>query len=232
MVRFGVGISKTARLEGSGGWHYSQLSSPEHLVPFDLTLTLTPNCFLTIVAAGGYRVEELELRPLAEAYPWAAFPDPLLDDHGWFADFTATFSLQRSLSLQAGANLDFTRAAPWPPTTRTRPPGYSSLDQVSATMAAVEAELRWTPAPDSYLAAGWRMEMAQHPPFTPGQQIRLEGGLGSAKWGARGSLVFNMGSLPPPPELHPDARALPRSLLPAQRRRSGSRLSWRTCSPP
>jgi hypothetical protein len=200
LARFGVEISKAARLEGSAGWHYSQLSSPEHLVPFGLTLSLTPNSYLSIVASGGYRVEELDLRQLAEAYPWAVFPDPLLDDHGWFADFTATFSLQRSFSLQAGANLSWPRAAPWPQTTPDPATGLFLLDQEDAAMAAVEAELRWTPARDSYLAAGWRMEMAQHPPFTPGQQIRLEGGLGSAKWGARGTLVFNMGYLPPPPD--------------------------------
>ena len=66
LLRFGVDISKAARLEGSGGWHWSQFSSPEHLLPFDLTLTLTPNAFLSVVAAGGYRVEELDLRRLAE----------------------------------------------------------------------------------------------------------------------------------------------------------------------
>jgi len=196
-VRFGVEISKTARLEGSGGWHWSQFSSPEHLVPFDLTLSLTPNSYLSIVAAGGYRVEELDLRELAEAYPWAAFPDPLLDNHGWFADFTATFSLQRSFSLQAGANLSWPQAAPWPTTTQDVTSGLFPMDQVQAARAAVEASLRWTPARDSYLAAGWRLEMAEYPPFTPGQQIRLEGGLGSAKWGAHGTLLFDVGYLPP-----------------------------------
>ncbi len=198
LARFGVEISKAARLEGSGGWHWSQYSSPEHLFPFDLTLTLTPNSYLTVAASGGYRVEELDLRRLAEEDPWAAFPVPLLDDHGWFADFTAIFSLQRSFSLQAGLNLDWPRAAPWPDTVQD-PSGLYPLIQQEAARAAVQASLRWTPARDSYLAAGWRLEMAQYPDFTPGNQLWLEGGLGSTRWGAHGSLRFMTGYLPTTP---------------------------------
>jgi hypothetical protein len=196
-ARFGVEISKAARLEGSGGWHWSQFSSPEHLVPFDLTLTLTPNSFLSVVAVGGYRVEEFDLRQLAETYPWAAFPDPLLDDHGWFADLNATLSLQRAFSVQAGARLSWPRAAPWPQTTQDPASGLFPMDQEQTAWAAVEASLRWTPARESYLAAGWRMEMAQYPAFTPGNLLWLEGGLGSAKWGAHGSLRFMTGFQPP-----------------------------------
>jgi hypothetical protein len=200
LARFGVEISKAARLEGSAGWHWSQFSSPEHLVPFDLALTLTPNSFLSFVASGGYRVEELELRELAEAYPWAAFPDPLLDDHGWFADFNATLSLQRSFSLQAGARLSLPREDLWP-RVEPPPPDLYPMDQREATRIAVETSLRWTPARESYLAAGWRMEMAQYPAFTPGNQLWLEGGLGSRKWGAHGSLVYRTGYSPNTPEV-------------------------------
>jgi hypothetical protein len=199
LARFGVEISKAARLEGSGGWHWSQFSSPEHLFPFDLSLTLTPNSYLSVVASGGYRVEELDLRQLAEDDPWVAFPASLLDDHGWFADFTATFSLQRSFSLQAALNLDWPRAAPWPGTSQDAS-GLYPLDQQAAGRAAVETSLRWTPARDSYLTVGWHMEMAQYPDFSPGNQLWLEGGLASAKWGAHGSLRFATGYLPTTPD--------------------------------
>jgi hypothetical protein len=196
LARFGVEVSKSARLEGSAGWHWSQLSSPEHLVPFDLTLTLTPGSSLSIAASGGYRVEELELRELAEAHPWAAFPDPLTDDHGWFADFSATYSLQRSFSLTAGAHLSLPREDIWSDTAALDPSGLYQLVQREATRVALEASLRWTPARDSYLAAEWRMEMAQYPEFTPAQQIRLEGGLGSDKWGVNGTVLFKTGYPP------------------------------------
>ncbi len=200
LARFGVEISKAARLEGSGGWHWSQFSSPEHLIPFDLTLTLTPNSYLSVVASGGYRVEELDLRQLAEDDPWAAFPVPLLDDHGWFADFTAIFSLQRSFSVQASLNLDWPRAAPWPVTPVTRDAsGLYIVGQQEAARAALDASLRWTPAKDSYLAGGWRLELAQYPVFTPGNQLWLEAGLGSARWGAHGSLRFATGYVPTTP---------------------------------
>jgi hypothetical protein len=65
----------------------------------------------------------------------------------------------------------------------------------------VEASLRWTPARESYLAASWRMELADHPAFSPGTELRLEAGLGSAKWGANGSLAVKLGyeSSPPGP---------------------------------
>ncbi len=193
LARFGIEISKAVRLEGSGGWHWSELSSPEHLVPFELTLTLSPNPYLNLAATGGYRVQELDLRELGEAYPWAAFPDPLLDDHGWFTDFTATFSLQRAFSLQAGAELGLPRAAPWPQTVQDAASGLYPMDQAEAFRAAVEASLRWTPAQESYLSAGWRMELAEYPAFSPGLELRLEGGLGSEKWGANGSLRFLTG---------------------------------------
>jgi hypothetical protein len=198
LARFGVEVSRSARLEGSGGWHWSQRSSPEHLVPFDLTLTLTPGSSLSVTASGGYRVEELDLRELAEAYPWAAFPDPLEDDHGWFAEISATYSLQRSFALQAGAHLSWPRAAPWPQTTLNAD-GLFDLAQAAAARAAVEASLRWTPARDSYLSVLWRMEMLEVPPFQPGQELRVEGGLGSQKWGAHAALLFKMGYGPTTP---------------------------------
>lgn len=191
LARFGVEISKAARLEGSGGWHWSQSSSPEHLVPFDLILSLTPNSYLSVIASGGYRVEELDLRELSEAYPWGAFPDPLLDDHGWFAELSATVSLQRSFSLTAGAQLSLPREDIWSDTTAPDAYGLYPLVQQEAARLAVEASLRWTPARESYLAARWRMELAEYPEFIPGQQLRLEGGLGSEKWGGHGELVFN-----------------------------------------
>jgi hypothetical protein len=196
LARFGVEISKAARLEGSGGWHWSQSSSPEHLIPFDLTLTLTPNSYLSVVASGGYRVEELDLRELAEAYPWGAIPDPLLDDHGWFADVSTTLSLQRAFSLTAGARLSLPREDLWSDTTAPAASGLYPLVQQEAVRVAVEASLRWTPARERYLAAVWRMEMGEYPEFTPGQQMRLEGGLGSEKWGAHGELVFNTNQPP------------------------------------
>jgi hypothetical protein len=196
LARFGVEISKSTRLEGSGGWHWSQFSSPEHLVPFELTLTFTPNSYLSVAGSGGYRVEELVLRGLSEAYAWASFPDPLLDDHGWFTGLTATLSLQRAFSLQAGARLDWPRAALWSGATQDPASGLYPLVQQEATRAAVEASLRWTPARESYLIAGWRMELIEYPVFVPGQQVRLEGGLGSDKWGAHGRLVFKTGHPP------------------------------------
>ena len=63
----------------------------------------------------------------------------------------------------------------------------------------MEASLRWTPARDSYLSVLWRMEMLEVPPFQPGQELRVEGGLGSQKWGAHAALLFKMGYGPTTP---------------------------------
>lgn len=189
-ARFGWELSEAMLLEGTGGWHWSDWSAPEHLIPFDLTLSLTPFPAVSIVASGGYRVEELDVGALLAENPWAVLPDPLLDDHGWFADFTGTLSFLRAFSLQAGAHLSLPREAPWPQS------GLSPLDQVQAVRAAVETSLRWTPEQESFLSASWRRELAKHPAFTPGAEIRLEAGAASTKWGAHGSLAIKMGYNP------------------------------------
>ena len=77
---------------------------------------------VSIEAAGGYRVEELDAGELSAADPWAAWPGQVLDDHGWFGDLTAAFSFPRSFTLKAGAHLSRPEAAPWPigPWRRTR----------------------------------------------------------------------------------------------------------------
>jgi hypothetical protein len=198
VARFGVDMSRSARLQGSGGWHWSQRSSPEHLVPFDLTLTLTPGNSLSVSASGGYRVEELDLRELSEAWPWAVFPDPLDEDHGWFAEISATYSVQKSFALQAGARLSWPRAAPWPQTVQNAD-GLFDLGQAEAVRAAVEASLRWTPARDSYLAANWRTQLLDATAFAPRTELGVEAGVGSARWGVHGSLSAGLGFASPPP---------------------------------
>jgi hypothetical protein len=199
LARFGVEVSKAVRLQGEGGWHWSDLSAPEHLFPFDLTLSLTPAPSVSIEATGGYRVQELGPGELAAAYPWSAWADRVLDDHGWFGDLTAAFSFLRSFTLKAGGHLSFLHAAPEPQTTPDLD-GLFPLDQVRATQAAVEASLRWTPARESYLAASWRMELIDHPAFSPVTELRLEAGVGSAKWGANGALAVKLGYEPAPPD--------------------------------
>ncbi len=190
--RFGVDFSKAVRLEGSGGWHWGTLSG--HLFPFALSLMITPNPSFSLLAAGGYRVEELAAGDLLLAYPWAELPDPILEDHGWYTDLTATFSLRRAFSLQAGGHLAWHRAVPEPQTALgLGPRGLYPLTQVEAARAAVEASLRWSPARETYLSAGWRMQVAKHPAFTPGTELRLDGGAGGERWGVHGSLVVNLG---------------------------------------
>ena len=72
--------------------------------------------------------------------------------------------------------------------------GLYLLEQVAAWQAAVEASLRWTPARRELpgrRAGAW--SWPDHPPFSPGTELRLEAGLASAKWGANGSLAFRLG---------------------------------------
>jgi hypothetical protein len=198
LARFGVDVAKALRVEGSGGWQWGSLYG--HLFPFNLTLTVTPASYLSILASGGYKVEELDARTLLATYPWANLPAQIVDDHGWFADLTTTFTFKRAFTLEAGAHLSWPEAAPEPLTAQDPTTGLYPLQQVAAARAAVEASLRWTPASETYVSAGWRMELAEHPAFTPGTELRLEAGVAGKRWGGHGSFLFQLGYAPAPPD--------------------------------
>jgi len=198
VARFGVDVSKALRLEGSGGWQWGSLYG--HLFPFNLSLTLTPASSFSILASGGYRIEELDARSLLAAYPWAQLPAQIVDDHGWFTDLTTAFTFRRAFSLEAGLHLSWPEAEPQALTTQDAASGLYPLQQAAAARAAVEASLRWTPARETYVSAGWRMELAEHPAFTPGTELRLEAGVAGKRWGGHGSFLFQLGYAPAPPE--------------------------------
>lgn len=202
---FGVDILDTLRLEGSGGWFYSSLLG--HLFPFSLDLSGTLFSFLSFRAAGGYRMEEIDVRNLLSQYPLVELPGTLLDNHGWFADLGVGLSLARSLSLQTRALAAWNSGLPDPrrdvATSTGLDPltGLFPLGQEAGIRLDVEAQLRWTLGRLLAVSGGMRMDLLQRPGLAPATELRLdaEGKAPSGRWGGRGSLVFLLGYPPGEP---------------------------------
>ena len=200
VARFGVDVSKALRVEGSGGWQWGSLYG--HLFPFSLSLTVTPASSFSIAGLRG-----LPHRGAGRAHAPGCIP--LGPAAG--ADRRRPRLVRRphrDLHPPAGLHPGG-RGCTWPGRRRRRgrrspcggrASGLYLLDQVAAARAAVQASLRWTPARETYLSAGWRMELADHPAFSPGTELRLEGGVAGKRWGGHGSFVVQLGYAPAPPD--------------------------------
>lgn len=199
-LELGWDLSDDWRLEASGGWHWGTLTG--HLLPFSVSLSGAPHPSFSLQASGGYRVTELDSAALAAAFPYSALPAVIRDDHGWYAEAGAAFTLRQAFSLQAATRLSWPTWAP-EASTALEPSGLLAAPvQGDSFRWEVEASLAWTPARQNSLRASWRMQLAEHPAYTPTTEIgaEAEAATRSGRWSGRGSLSFRLGYAPAPPE--------------------------------
>lgn len=187
---FGVDFQPQLRVEGSGGWFWSEALG--NLFPFDLNLSGALFDILSFRLSGGYHIEHIDYRLIFEDYDLVETPESLSDNHGWYSDLNLSFSLSPQLSLLGGGNLSWNSAM-------ADPDEVSGIDalsglfpfrQVDADRFSSRIGLRWHPLSVLGLSANWEMEWRDHPGFTPQYKIRLEAEIKErlGKWGGNGYL--------------------------------------------
>jgi len=193
---FGVDFLPQLRVEGSGGWFWSDALG--NLFPFALNLSGALFDVLSFSLSGGYRIEHIDYRLIFQDYDLVEAPGSLSDNYGWYSDLNLSYSLSPQFSLLGGGNLSWNSAMVDPYADPAEVSGYDPnsglfpFRQVDANSFSSRIGLRWHPLSVLGLSGSWEMEWLDHPGFTPQYKIRLEAEIKErlGKWGGNGYLLL------------------------------------------
>ena len=180
-------------MSGSAGWAWN--SAGLSVVPLELRLTGTPLDFLSFGLGGGYKVIPYDLHDQLSASPYA-LPTGLLDDNGWFGDFTTQLTLTRELATTVMFSVQQSNAMPVGSTTMDSATGLLPIAQRPGIRMYTDLGLRWGITQAISLSADFVYDYMDRPFFIPPYSVAVEliGLEGTGRFG--GSLSMN---LAPPP---------------------------------
>lgn len=192
---FGVDFQPQLRVDGSGGWFWSDALG--NLFPFALNFSGALFDLLSFHLGGGYRIEHIDYRLIFQDYDLVETPERLSDNHGWYSGLNLSYSLSPQLSLLGGGNLSWNSAMVDPYIDAAEVSGIDPVSglfpfrQVDAVAFSSRIGLRWHPLSVLGLGGSWEMEWLDYPGFTPQYKIRLEAEVKErlGKWGGNGYLL-------------------------------------------
>ena len=144
-------------LSGNGGWFYN--SDMNHKFPFMLDISGTPVDYFSFSLRGGFQVEEINLQDILEYHELIDYhelmdyPVSLQDNQRWFAEFDAELEIIPGLWTQAGFNVAWNSAYPYPEKVNAR--GLFPISQNTVVTLEPELVFGWNISKSVALNLGW-----------------------------------------------------------------------------
>jgi hypothetical protein len=169
---FEADITDSYRIEGSGGWYWSE--NTEHLFPFQLELAAVVSDFFSFSAGGGRRIEEFDLKDVYSDYPLTDTPVSLDENKEWFASFRAGWAPFQGWMIDGGLTFRDSSAMPDPEEAVDLVTGLFTFNQNDARRLSLDFGARWNISKSFTTRLGWDHEFLDKPEFYPRNKILFE----------------------------------------------------------
>jgi hypothetical protein len=190
-VYCGIELPNSFALNGSAGYFFSP--DEPWLIPFELSITGNPVKLLSLRFAGGYRIEEYDLRYVWKELEYMGLPSALSDNHGWFFDAQVKLNADNNIIISLGSSFSTnTIHLSHSDTTDPSTGLFSLILDDDIQKLTTETGVRWNAATWFYLNAKGSGVFLWEPGFTPFVEALIEG-VGTdenGKYGGQFSFLF------------------------------------------